>query len=77
STPPAIAAHTMSSGRGIGMVNVAERLHVLFGDEGKLIVQSRDGHGTLVVLEFPVLQPDLTGQSASAAIYAARSSTRM
>ena len=72
SAPPAVAAHTMGSGRGIGMVNVAERLHVLFGDEGKLIVQSRDGQGTLVVVEFPVLQPELLGQ-----LYAARSSTRL
>jgi two-component system LytT family sensor kinase len=76
SAPPAVAAQQMGSGRGIGMVNVAERLHVLFGDEGKLTVQSRDGQGTLVVLEVPVLQPDLLGESASAAIYAARSSTR-
>jgi two-component system, LytTR family, sensor kinase len=76
STPPAIAAQRMASGRGIGMMNVAERLHVLFGDEGKMIVQSRDGHGTLVLLEVPVLQQDLLGESASSSIYAARSSTR-
>jgi two-component system LytT family sensor kinase len=72
SAPPAVVAHTMGSGRGIGMVNVAERLHVLFGDEGKLIVQSRDGQGTLVVVEFPVLQQELVGQ-----YYVARSSTRL
>jgi hypothetical protein len=55
------------------MMNVAERLHVLFGDEGKMIVQSRDGHGTLVVLEVPVLQQD---EGAPATVYAARSNTR-
>jgi len=76
SAPPAVAAQTMASGRGIGMMNVAERLHVLFGDEGKMIVQSRDGHGTLVMLEVPVVQQDLLGESASSSIYAARSSTR-
>lgn len=76
SAPPAVAAQTMASGRGIGMMNVAERLHVLFGDEGRMIVQSRDGHGTLVMLELPVLQHDLLGESASSSIYAARSSTR-
>ena len=75
SAPPAVAAQTMSSGRGIGMMNVAERLHVLFGDEGKMIVQSRDGQGTLVMLELPVLQPD-AGESTMSAIYAARSTTR-
>jgi len=75
SAPPAVAAQSKTSARGIGMVNVAERLHVLFGEEGKMIVQSRDGHGTLVMVELPVLlqQED----SASPAIYAARSSTRV
>jgi two-component system LytT family sensor kinase len=77
STPPAIAAHTLSSGKGIGMANVAERLHVLFGEEGKLIVQSRDGNGTLVVLEFPVLHQEESGQTTVETIYAARSSTRL
>lgn len=73
SAPPAVAAQTMASGAGIGMMNVAERLHVLFGDEGKMIVQSRDGQGTLVVLEMPVLQPD-DGSLSTA--YTVRSSTR-
>jgi len=72
SAPPAVAAQT-GSGRGIGLINVAERLHVLFGDEGSMTVQSRDGHGTLVVLELPVLQPE---ESTLAAVYAARSNTR-
>ncbi len=73
SAPPAVAAQTMASGHGIGMMNVAERLHVLFGDEGKMIVQSRDGQGTLVVVEVPVLQHE---EGAASTIYAARSSTR-
>jgi LytS/YehU family sensor histidine kinase len=72
-----VAAHTLSSGKGIGMVNVAERLHVLFGDEGKLIVQSRDGNGSLVVLEFPVVHQEGSGQTTLETIYAARSSTRL
>jgi two-component system LytT family sensor kinase len=76
SAPPAVAAEHMGSGRGIGMVNVAERLHVLFGDEGRLTVQSRDGHGTLVMLEMPVLDTEQSAPGAAAAIYAARSNTR-
>ncbi|HLZ00274.1 MAG TPA: histidine kinase [Candidatus Angelobacter sp.] len=76
SAPPAVAAQTMSSGRGIGMVNVAERLNVLFGDEGKMTVQSRDGQGTLVMLELPVLQQELWGESTASGIYAVRSTTR-
>src|SRR5215471_9660884 len=75
STPPAVAAQQMASGRGIGMLNVAERLQVLFGDEGKMTVRSRDGQGTLVVLELPVLSTDLPSDGP-ATIYAARSSTR-
>jgi hypothetical protein len=55
------------------MMNVAERLHVLFGDDGKMIVQSRDGHGTLVVVEVPVLQQE---EGTPATVYAGRSSTR-
>jgi two-component system LytT family sensor kinase len=75
SAPPAVAASTMSSGAGIGMANVAERLQVLYGDEGKMTVRSRDNQGTLVALELPVVQMD-SGSSAASAIYAARSSTR-
>ena len=75
SAPPAVAAHKRGSGRGIGMINVAERLHVLFGDDGKMVVQSRDNQGTLVVLELPVLQQDITNGSASS-VYALRSNTR-
>jgi two-component system, LytTR family, sensor kinase len=76
SAPPAVAAHHMGSGRGIGMLNVAERLHVLFGDDGKMTVQSKDNQGTLVMLELPVLQQEVTSGSAASAIYALRSSTR-
>ncbi|HEY6273212.1 MAG TPA: histidine kinase [Terriglobales bacterium] len=70
--PPAIAAQA-GSGRGIGLVNVAERLHVLFGEEGKMTVQSRDGQGTLVVVELPVLQHE---ENPATPVYADRPSTR-
>ncbi|HEY6972293.1 MAG TPA: histidine kinase [Candidatus Angelobacter sp.] len=76
SVPPAVAANSMSSGTGIGMMNVAERLHVLFGDEGRVTVQNRDSQGTRVIVELPVLQQQLAGDGAAAAIYALRSSTR-
>jgi two-component system LytT family sensor kinase len=75
SAPPAVAAEHMGSGRGIGMMNVAERLHVLFGDEGRMTVQSRDGLGTLVLLELPVFQPE-PGEGPPTTAYAVRSSTR-
>jgi two-component system, LytTR family, sensor kinase len=76
SVPPAVAANSKNSGAGIGMMNVAERLHVLFGDEGKVTVQNRDTQGTTVVVELPILQHELTAGSAGAAIYTLRSSTR-
>ena len=76
SVPPAVAANSMNSGAGIGMMNVAERLHVLFGDEGKVTVQNRDSQGTRVIVELPVMQQPLAGDGAAAAIYALRSSTR-
>ncbi|HEV3317604.1 MAG TPA: histidine kinase [Candidatus Angelobacter sp.] len=74
--PPAVAANKAGSGRGIGMVNVAERLHVLYGDEGTIVVSSLGSQGTLVVLELPIIQVDTPGESAASAIYAARSNTR-
>jgi hypothetical protein len=58
-------------------MNVAERLHVLFGDEGKMTVQSRDIQGTLVTLELPVLQQEVVADGVGSAIYALRSSTRL
>lgn len=76
SAPPAVAAENMSSGAGIGMMNVAERLHVLFGDEGRMIVQSRDIQGTLVTIELPIVQQEVAGDGAGSMIQALRSSTR-
>jgi two-component system LytT family sensor kinase len=44
-----------TSGAGIGMANVAERLRVLYGDTAKLMVERREGGGTLVRLRLPIL----------------------
>ncbi len=44
-----------TGGAGIGMANVAERLKVLYGDTAKLMVERRDGGGTLVRLRLPIL----------------------
>lgn len=40
---------------GIGMANVAERLKVLYGDTAKMMIDSREGVGTLVRLRLPLL----------------------
>jgi LytS/YehU family sensor histidine kinase len=55
------------------MANVAERLKVLYGEDARMTVDSRNGKGTLVRLRLPVLPEDNTHP---AALYEERSSTR-
>jgi two-component system LytT family sensor kinase len=43
------------SGTGIGMANVAERLKVLYGDAAKIMIEGREGGGTLVRIRLPIL----------------------
>jgi two-component system LytT family sensor kinase len=40
---------------GIGMANVAERLKVLYGDTAKMMIENREGGGTLIRLRLPIL----------------------
>ena len=49
------AANTSSEGAGIGMANVAERLKVLYGDAARMIIDGREGGGTLIRLRLPIL----------------------
>ncbi|MGA7294125.1 MAG: histidine kinase [Terriglobales bacterium] len=42
-------------GIGIGMANVAERLKVLYGDAARMMIENRDGGGTLIRLRLPIL----------------------
>ncbi len=42
-------------GGGIGMANVAERLKVLYGDMAKMMIEDREGGGTLIRLRLPIL----------------------
>ncbi|HZD31070.1 MAG TPA: histidine kinase, partial [Candidatus Angelobacter sp.] len=64
-----------SSGTGIGMANISERLQVVYGDAAEITVESQPGRGTLVRLELPVLLAEELGGSVAGAIYEARSST--
>jgi len=64
-----------SSGTGIGMVNVTERLQVVYGDAAEITVESQPGQGTLVRLVLPVLFAEELGGSVAGAIYEARSNT--
>jgi two-component system LytT family sensor kinase len=43
------------AGMGIGMANVAERLKVLYGDTARMMIESREGGGTLIRLRLPIL----------------------
>jgi two-component system LytT family sensor kinase len=43
------------AGMGIGMANIAERLKVLYGDTAKMMIERREGGGTLIRLRLPIL----------------------
>jgi two-component system LytT family sensor kinase len=44
---------------GIGLSNVRERLHVLYGADFRLEIQSRPGEGTVIRIEIPEVVPAL------------------
>jgi len=60
-------------GMGIGMANVSERLHVLYGDTARMTIDSREGKGTLVRIRLPLVE---AASSVPEGFYAERSSTR-
>jgi two-component system LytT family sensor kinase len=64
-----------SSGTGIGMLNVTERLQVVYGDAAEITFESQPDRGTLVRLVLPVLQAEEMGGSVVGAIYEERSRT--
>jgi two-component system LytT family sensor kinase len=70
-----MAASAGTTGTGIGMLNVQERLQVVYGDAAEINIESQPGSGTLVRLMLPILQAEEMGGSVAGAIYEARSST--
>ncbi|MGA2357813.1 MAG: histidine kinase [Terriglobales bacterium] len=42
-------------GTGVGMANVAERLKVLYDDTAQMMIENREGGGTLIRLRLPIL----------------------
>jgi two-component system LytT family sensor kinase len=72
---PQQGGSSASSGTGIGMVNVSERLQVVFGDAAEINVESAPNRGTLIRLVLPVLDAEEMGGSVVGAIYEERSST--
>ncbi len=70
-----MAASAESTGTGIGMLNVQERLQVVYGDAAEINIESQPGSGTMIRLTLPILQAEEMGGSVAGAIYEARSST--
>ncbi len=70
-----ISGTSSSSGTGIGMMNVSERLQVVYGDAAELKIESQPGRGTLVRLMLPILLAEEMGGSVAGALYEARSNT--
>ena len=61
------------TGMGIGMANISERLHVLYGDTARMTIDSHEGKGTLIRIRLPLIEAD---SSVPEGFYAERSSTR-
>jgi two-component system LytT family sensor kinase len=61
------------AGMGIGMANISERLHVLYGDTARMTIDSHEGKGTLIRIRLPLVEAD---SSIPEGFYAERSSTR-
>jgi two-component system LytT family sensor kinase len=59
-----------STGNGIGMKNVRERLEVLYGDAALFDITSRPGRGTKVTLSFPAQIPGMDRPAARTAFSA-------
>jgi two-component system LytT family sensor kinase len=64
-----------SSGSGIGLANVAERLKVLYGDNAKMKVESVNGKGTRVSIHLPRVQ-SVDTDDTTRRLYEERASTR-
>jgi len=72
---PVEGTSASSAGTGIGMVNVTERLQVVYGDAAEIGIESQPNRGTLIRLVLPVLEAEELGGSVIGAIYEERSST--
>jgi two-component system LytT family sensor kinase len=64
-----------SAGTGIGMVNVTERLQVVYGDAAEINIESQPNRGTMIRLVLPILEAEELGGPVIGAIYEERSST--
>jgi two-component system LytT family sensor kinase len=44
------------AGSGVGLSNVYDRIHSIYGNEGKLLLRSKPGWGTIIILNIPIRQ---------------------
>jgi two-component system sensor histidine kinase YesM len=51
-----------SDGENIGIVNVHQRIHYLFGPEYGITIQSEQGSGTVVLIHLPILDHYVEGE---------------
>jgi two-component system LytT family sensor kinase len=72
---PVDGTSASSAGTGIGMVNVTERLQVVYGDAAEIGIESQPNRGTMIRLVLPILEAEELGGSVIGAIYEERSST--
>ena len=54
-----IADHDPSDTKSIGLYNINQRIHLLYGEEYGLTLESEPGKGTTVVLTLPLTEADL------------------
>jgi two-component system LytT family sensor kinase len=70
-----LSGASASSGTGIGILNIKERLLVVYGDAAEINIESQPGRGTVVRMVLPVLQAEEMGGYVAGALYEERSST--
>jgi two-component system, LytTR family, sensor kinase len=70
---PQLEGSSSWTGMGIGMANISERLHVLYGDTARMTIDSHEGKGTLIRIRLPLVESD---SAVPEGFYAERSSTR-
>jgi len=61
------------AGGGVGLSNIRERLIAIFGDAGRLTLESNDPKGVIATIEVPVETGSAPGAAAAAASPASRS----
>jgi hypothetical protein len=56
-----------NSGSGVGLANIRERLHALYGDQGKLLLEGNLPDGVVAAIEIPLVAAQPAERPSSAA----------